>query len=126
MILAPQTRRRNLVGLTPMIDVVFLLLIFFILAARFGTEQVVDLTLGAGADTAGPPRIVDVGADFVRLNGIETGLPELAGALAGLGVGPEDVIVLRAGDGADLQRAMTVIDVLREADFVALALAALR
>ncbi|MEO1119875.1 MAG: biopolymer transporter ExbD, partial [Pseudomonadota bacterium] len=37
--LGPARPRRRLVSLTPLIDVVFLLLIFFMLAARFSVES---------------------------------------------------------------------------------------
>ena len=56
---APRARRR--ISLTPMIDVVFLLLVFFMLAARFGQEQAIPLAIGAGAgDWDGPPRLIDI------------------------------------------------------------------
>ena len=37
--------RRRRPSLTPMIDVVFLLLIFFMLVARFGVDKVIDINL---------------------------------------------------------------------------------
>jgi biopolymer transport protein ExbB len=43
----PRIRRR--ISLTPMIDVVFLLLVFFMLAARFGQDQALPLAIGTGA-----------------------------------------------------------------------------
>jgi len=48
-------------SLTPMIDVVFLLLVFFMLASRFGVDTVVPFPLaGGGGSYAGPPRLVDM------------------------------------------------------------------
>ncbi len=43
-----------------MIDVVFLLLVFFMLAARFGHDVEIDLPLSAASTTPyqGPPRLV--------------------------------------------------------------------
>ena len=47
----PAQGRRRRIGLTPMIDVVFLLLVFFMLAARFGGTDAIPLTLTGGDDT---------------------------------------------------------------------------
>lgn len=55
-------RRRHKPSLTPMIDVVFLLLVFFMLASRFGQDVAIDLPLGVASDRPyqGPPRLIDV------------------------------------------------------------------
>ena len=57
---SPPIRRKP--SLTPMIDVVFLLLVFFMLAARFGQDVVIDLPISAASDKPyeGPPRLIDV------------------------------------------------------------------
>ena len=108
-----QTTRRRRMSLTPMIDVVFLLLVFFMLAARFGTPESLHLTLGTtgASDYTGPPRLVTVLPDAVLVNGIATDAP--ADALAPLMTSPEDTIVLRAQDGADVQRLIEVIGALK-------------
>ena len=64
-------RARRRPSLTPMIDVVFLLLVFFLLAARFGVEGALDLRLAGGGTDAwqGPPRLVQIEAETLRLNG---------------------------------------------------------
>ena len=52
-------------SLTPMIDVVFLLLVFFMLASRFGSEEALPLPLAGGGGTwSGPPRLVEIPADL--------------------------------------------------------------
>ncbi|SDI62459.1 ExbD/TolR family protein [Lutimaribacter saemankumensis] len=112
---APRLRRRP--SLTPMIDVVFLLLIFFMLAARFGMDAALPLDpggLGSGS-YEGPPRLVDIGPDTLRLNGREVAADTLADTLAPLMTGPDDIVVLRPRDGADLQRLIDVANVLRDA-----------
>ena len=55
--LGPRRRPRRM-SLTPMIDVVFLLLIFFMLASRFGMDAVLPIaggSEGAGSDWQGAP-----------------------------------------------------------------------
>lgn len=116
----PRPRRRP--SLTPMIDVVFLLLVFFMLASRFGSDALVPLSLGgAGAAYAGPPRLIDVLPDGQRLNGQDQSMASLLTALDGLTQSRSDTVVLRARDGAALQRIVTVIAALRAAGFTAIA-----
>lgn len=115
-------RRRP--SLTPMIDVVFLLLVFFMLAAQFGREAVVPLALGGGgsAEYSGPPRLVEIAPETVTLNGMVLDEAALAGALEGLSERPDDTIVLRAASGTRLQRLVDVAEALRAAGFTALAI----
>jgi biopolymer transport protein ExbD len=116
--LSPTPRRRR-PGLTPMIDIVFLLLVFFMLAARFGTEaETIPLAPAGGGGEAeeeapayeGAPRLVDVGPDFVRLNGVRLGEEEIAAALAPLMPSAEAVVVMRAVEGAPVQRTVDMLD----------------
>lgn len=111
-----QPRPRRRASLTPMIDVVFLLLVFFMLASRFGREEVLELALagGGGGEWVGPPRLVDITAGGARLNGIATAPEALAGALAPLMRSPEDPVVVRAREGA-VQDLVSVLDTLRAA-----------
>lgn len=111
-----QTRRRP--NLTPMIDVVFLLLVFFMLVSRFGVDRALPLSVGgAGGSYSGPPRLVDLAADGVRLNGVPVSPDALAQSLGPLMRAPTDPIILRAGDGADLQALVAVMDRLTSAGF---------
>lgn len=113
----PRRHPRKL-SLTPMIDVVFLLLIFFMLASRFGITTILPITggtAGAGAEWRGPPRLVEVSSTAVALNGVTTAEARLAEAVAPLLPSPDAPVILRASEGTDLQRLVTVIDLLRAA-----------
>lgn len=118
----PPTRRKP--SLTPMIDVVFLLLVFFMLAARFGHDVVIDLPISAGSDIPyeGPPRLIDVLPDGLRLNGVEMSeaalLPEIGTLVQSL----TDAIILRPRDEADLQRVVEVMEMLSAAGYETLVL----
>ena len=112
---APARRRPSL---TPMIDVVFLLLVFFMLAARFGVEGTLRLDLagqGGAEDYAGPPRLIDVLPEGQRLNGVAVDMPALLADLPALMDSPADILVLRPRDGAPLQRLVTVAEALAAA-----------
>lgn len=101
-----------------MIDVVFLLLVFFMLAARFGIDEVVPLPLASGSDDlSGPPRLIDVLPEGQRLNGVPLSPQALTAELDRLLPSPEAAIILRGRQGADLQRIVTVTELLRAAGY---------
>lgn len=102
-----------------MIDVVFLLLVFFMLASRFGTDTVVTLPLASsGGSYSGPPRLVDVTPSGLRLNGVES--LDITADLAPLMAEPTDPIILRAKDAAKLQRIVDVSQQLTQAGYASI------
>ncbi len=113
-----EPRRRRGWSLTPMIDVVFLLLVFFMLAARFGSEQALDLGMAGGSGKyEGPPRLVDVRPEGLSLNGQPVAEEDLPALLADLTESPDDLVVLRGRDGADTQAVVHAVDILAKAGF---------
>lgn len=115
--LGPRRRPRRM-SLTPMIDVVFLLLIFFMLASRFGMDAVLPIaggSEGAGSDWQGAPRLVDIAPAELRLNGGPVTPDALPAALAALLPDPAAAVILRPREGADLQRLVDVMDLLTAA-----------
>lgn len=116
------TRRRP--SLTPMIDVVFLLLVFFMLASRFGVDQVLPMALSGqgGATYSGAPRIVDIAPGALHLNGVAVAEGDLSARLAPLTATAGDTIVLRGQDGAHVQRIIDIAEMLSGAGFTALVL----
>jgi biopolymer transport protein ExbD len=116
------TPRRG-VSLTPMIDVVFLLLVFFMLASRFGAEHVLPLASASGeAQWEGPPRLIEVYPDALRLNGGVVSQDALIDSLAPLMPGPDSPVVLRARGGADIGRIAAVMGALNAAGYPRLVL----
>ena len=113
---APRRARRP--SLTPMIDVVFLLLVFFMLAARFGQDTAVILAPPAPSqvsDWSGPPRLVTLKPSGIYLNGRRIAQEGLIDALAPLMRSPADPIVLRAQTGVPLQTLVDMLDALNGA-----------
>lgn len=119
---APARKRRR-PSLTPMIDVVFLLLVFFMLASRFGIDRVLPLPAPAPGTLAGAPRLVDVLPDGLRLNGIARDPETLVAQLRVLLDDPSQTIVLRGGPDTDAQRIVDVASLLRQAGFPSVVLA---
>ena len=92
-------RVKRTIGLTPLIDVVFLLLVFFMLAStflKFGTVRLE--TAGAGGGVADPKKVVLVHIDGERrykVNGTATSSEELASVVNRLvDQGARDAVVV--------------------------------
>ena len=106
--------RRRRPSLTPMIDVVFLLLIFFMLVARFGVDKVIDIklpaALGQNAQYEGAPRLVEIKpGNIVLLNGSEIPLDQLSNNLSELMPSPDALIILRSSAEANTQDLLDVL-----------------
>ncbi len=107
-----------------MIDVVFLLLVFFMLAARFGQDAAIALTpTGSGpGEWSGPPRLIRIGAETLRLNGRAVSIASLEQGLTALSETQTDPIVLRPDASTDTQRLIDIMVTLRSAGFTNLLL----
>ncbi len=80
--------------MTSLIDVIFLLLLFFMLTSTFTRFSEVELTAaGSGEASAAPsqpPLFLRLGAETAELNATEIALEELAAALAEARAGSDD------------------------------------
>lgn len=106
-------RRRAAVSLTPLIDVVFILLVFFMLASSFIDWRSVELGAAGAARGGGieGAMLVDLRPDDLRLAGEPMSLAQLAERLAArLETHPEQRIIVRPRDGADMQRLADLLD----------------
>lgn len=118
----PRPRRKP--ALTPLIDVVFLLLVFFMLAAQFGRDGALSLAgSGGAAEYSGPPRLVTILPARVLLNGTALAEADIPARLSDLTQGPDDPIILRADPAADVQRLTDIATRLTDAGFTRLILA---
>ena len=106
--------RRRRPSLTPMIDVVFLLLIFFMLVARFGVDKVIDINLpsalGQSSQYEGAPRLIEIkSGNIVSLNGTEIPLDQLSSKLSQLMPSPNALIIVRSSAEANTQDLLDVL-----------------
>ena len=110
----PGGRRRPLNRLTPLIDVVFILLIFFMLASSFLDWRAIDLAAPgrAAADRSmDGALLVEVRPRGLRLSGAQVSLEALAGRIqARLAVRPDQRVLVKPSAGVPLQRAIDVLD----------------
>lgn len=108
-----ESKKRRGVPLTPLIDVVFLLLIFFVMAGRFAEEARLVLSdtpaEAAEQQTPAPMMMVEVTKDgSMRLLGDDIAAAELAARL------PEEAtVVLRLAPDMALEIMVGLIDTLK-------------
>lgn len=115
----PQRRRKPAINITPLIDVMFLLLIFFMVSSTFKEDMAIDITLPEAASAVSqeiaPHEIVVDREGRVYFGGEAVGDDALKSALGSLlADDPGATLVLRADEEADFGRVIRVIDIARE------------
>lgn len=109
--------RRMTIALTPLVDVVFILLFFFMLASSFDRSARMTMSVATPAANSAAQhadRVVvelDVDGD-VRIAGRPVDAAALRHRLRDLGTHPEDDVVLRPHPEVALQALVTLIDQL--------------
>ncbi len=113
--MAKTRKGRRRLQMTPLIDVIFLLLLFFMLTSTFSKFSEVSLTAagaGASVQSGAKPLFLQLGADDLALNGESLTLADLtASPLKGAEAGTTLLVSLRAGVNA--QRLTDLLVVLR-------------
>ena len=117
---ARRQRSRQELNVAPLIDVVFLLLIFFMLASTFIEPNAVDISLSGGnaqTSTTVDPLVVELTPDgLVRLNGLRLSFEQLTIEIAARIKGdPSRVVTIRAGAETPVQNLIDVMDQVRSA-----------
>ena len=113
----PSPPKRRL-SLTPLIDVVFILLLFFMLASSFIEWREIDLNV-AGSNTKDQktlkPMLIRVTERGLILNGTSIEKEDLLHQLSKeLVTNPELAVVLQPQPAVSLQKLVTLMDKLRE------------
>lgn len=109
---------RRPLSLTSLIDVVFLLLLFFMLSSTFSRQAEISLTSAAGGGTPGSaaPVFLRLSADSILLNGVPTDGLSLAQDIRVLtgakGFGPDTPVLLSTGPDVSAQRLVDVLTLL--------------
>lgn len=127
------THRRRAISLTPLIDVVFILLLFFMLSTQFSQQQAIQLSVPAQSATETeidtPALRLRLSSDGnIALKENETVLPAaLTNHEAVLAaIKQQDLIQLDADDDVPLQFLVRVTDLLEQAGARTVQLTALR
>ncbi len=120
MVFEGRSRIRAQLDMAPLIDVVFLLLVFFMLTSTFLVPEAIDLTLPASksAQATDPPPVTLTldHAGVLMLNGDVTALGDLRTALAPLlEADAGRAIALKSDARAAVQQLIAVMDEVRAA-----------
>jgi biopolymer transport protein ExbD len=119
-------RRRFVFMLTPLVDVMFLLLIFFMLSSQTAPYSLLEIMAEGTAATPAPAQtaaqtppssemIIAISRDYARVNGQRIEMAELAAALAQYkAAGFERAVVLPTGT-ATVQDVVSVIEAVKQA-----------
>lgn len=114
MFIEAPTRRKNSILLTSLVDVMFVLLFFFMLASSYAEQRALPLNLGkAGAAAPGIDAAwtLQVAPDRrYALNGEALPLAEI---VTRLGQARGQKLLLQAAEGVTLQELVTTLDALR-------------
>ena len=115
-----QRRSRALISLTPLIDVVFILLIFLMLVSSFIDRKAFEISMGgAGVVPAAKSERLTFqlrlrAGGRAALDGVDVRLPDIARALGNaVGPGQEAAVLIRSGAGVDLQTVVSVMSSAR-------------
>ncbi len=104
-------RRALRPNLTPMIDVVFLLLLFFLISTQMGKVQVTDWEVAQASQVSSagePPLLIEFGSEL-RMNGRSASIEDILGT-----IGVDQRIAIRPDASANVQEVMGFIEQLRE------------
>ena len=106
--------RRTLIRLTPLIDVVFILVVFFMLASSFSDWRAIDLTMRGGAAADAPmvgALLLEIRRDGLRLSGESVSIDDLGTEVARRAAArPGLRVLVRPDQGVSLQEAVRVLD----------------
>ena len=118
--------RRRAISLTPLIDVVFILLLFFMLSSTFTQWRQLDLAVpGTGAATPATQHQVQLLSDSgrFRLDGIEFDVHDRPALSAHISQQHQDLYVISAAPELSTQSMVRLLDALKSAGARQLSLA---
>lgn len=114
MALEARNSRRRPVALTPLIDVIFLLLLFFMLSSTFTRFAEVPLmNAGGGVAMDTPPMFLQLREDDVSLNGVSMPLDAVVAAIGEIAGEQAAVILVTVSGEVVSQRLVDLLSALR-------------
>jgi biopolymer transport protein ExbD len=115
-----QPKRKNAISLTPLIDVVFILLLFFMLTSSFVPWRIVDTPLSVASDAQTPPPEKDnliltlkQNDDQVWVDGQVVSFSDQSRFQSLVTDHNEGIFIIKAEDGVTLQTLMHLADRLK-------------
>ena len=114
-----QSIHRRRPSLTPIIDVVFLLLVFFMLASTFNVDQKVNLLseiVNGSSQNDQNPRLIKIKSNKLLINGVEADDSEAIRKLEEITPDLSQIIIVQVL-GSTTQRMLDVMELLKSSGF---------
>ena len=114
-----QSFHRRRPSLTPIIDVVFLLLVFFMLASTFNVDQKVNLLseiVYGSSQYDQNPRLIEIKSNKLLINGVEADDSEAIRKLEEITPDLSQIIIVQVL-GSTTQRMLDVMELLKSSGF---------
>lgn len=119
-------RRQRAISLTPLIDVVFILLLFFMLSSSFVQWRQIDLSAAQASESNAQPinrlRLLSANGDF-EYAGQQYQMNDVTALRALVGEAEQAVFVIEVLSGVKTQTMITLLDNLKQAGAVHVSLA---
>jgi biopolymer transport protein ExbD len=115
-----QSIHRRRPSLTPIIDVVFLLLVFFMLASTFNVDQKVNLLseiVYGSSQYDQNPRLIEIKSNKLLINGVEADDSEAIRKLEEITPDLSQIIIVQVL-GSTTQRMLDVMELLKSSGFL--------
>ena len=113
-------RARNSMSITPLVDVVFLLLLFLALTLHFSPEEAISVELPTSAKQQSETEIIltVTPEGVIRLNGKDVPSQSLETELASLRkIDEKQAVQVRADQEVEVGKLVAIIDAIRNAGF---------
>ena len=127
MRIAAKRKKRSALSVTSLIDVIFLLLLFFMLTSTFVRHQEVQIAAPAPRGASGrcvPDVLMRTEADgAIAVNGKAISASDLVERLAALHAAGGTTLLVKASEGSDSQTLVGAVEAARRAGFAAISVA---
>ena len=127
MQLRKREKRKNVIGLTSLIDVIFLLLLFFMLTSTFTKVTEFDLSVATKGqtqpDATKPVFILALKDGSFDIDGTLVGTEDLEQHIGGLTNDGAKSVILAPKDKMNVQRIVAIMERLQQTDLTSVSLA---
>ncbi|MFQ5625207.1 MAG: ExbD/TolR family protein [Methyloligellaceae bacterium] len=116
--LSRRRKRPGSMGLTPLVDVIFLLLVFYLLVSQFSEFTTLPVTLsekGAVTTSTNSWAITVSGTGEIRFNGEAVSIEEVTNSLSSRNPDQDTFLTLRVADAVPLQTAVAILEQVKAA-----------
>ena len=116
--LKPRRKRPGAMGLTPLVDVIFLLVVFYLLVSQFSEYTTLPVTLserGAAAASTNSWGITVSGSGEIRIDGEAVSIDDISRSLSSQNPDSDTFLTLHVAEAVPLQTAVAILEQVKAA-----------